>query len=247
MTRESAFFEARLRVLSDEERDGGIGTLGEKTLHRIVKCTLEPDATKHEIKVARSVADIKNESGILEVQTRSLYRLVPKLKRFLAESKVTVVYPIARVRTVRWIDRETGEITPPRKSPKKGSAKDALRELSGLCELIGHPSLAVLLLYLDVEDYRSLDGWGRGGKRGSTRAERIPLAYVREDRLSTDADYIRLFLPPPFDDRPFTVKEYAKGMKLKEKDAYLGIRLLTARGVLSQVGKNGRAYLYQKL
>ena len=134
---------------------------------------------------------------------------------------------------------------PPRKSPKKGGAKDALRELSGLSELICHPRLSVLLMYLDVEDYRSLDGWGRGGKRGSSRAERIPTAYVGEDLLICDGDYIRLFLPPPFDTAPFTVKEYAKKMKLKEKDAYLGIRLLMARGVLSHVGTNGRAYLYQ--
>lgn len=245
MTREESFIEARLRVMCDREQDAGIGTLGEKTLHRIVKCMLQPDASCHEVKLCGAFVDVLTEEGVIEVQTRDLYRLVPKLKRLLPDHRVTVVHPIPRSKTVRWIDPKTGEFTAPRKSPKKGSVSDALRELYGIREMLTHENLVVMLLFFDVEDYRTLDGWSRDRKRGSTRAERIPLAYRGEEWLVNDADYKRLYLPPELWHAPFTVKEYAALMHLKERYAYYAISILMARGILAHVGKNGRAFLYQ--
>ena len=119
MTREQSFIEARLVVMCDRKKDAGIGTLGEKTLHRIVKQMLEPDASRHEVKLCGAVVDILGQDGVIEVQTRDLYRLLPKLRRILPEHRVTVVYPIPATKTVRWIDPKTGECTPARKSPKK--------------------------------------------------------------------------------------------------------------------------------
>lgn len=246
MTWEGRFIEARLRVMCDRERDGGIGTLGEKTLHRIVKTMMEPDAARHEVKLCGSVVDILSKDDIvIEVQTRDLYRLLPKLRRLLESYRVIVVHPIAKTKTLRWIDPKTGEITPARKSPKSGAPRDAVRELYGMREVIAHENLTVQLLFVDVEEYRTLDGWSRDRKRGSTRAERIPVAYRSHETLSSDEDYVRLYLPPNVGDQPFTVAEYAKRMKMKERYAYYAICLLVKRGILVHNGNRGRAFLYE--
>ena len=77
-----------------EGAEMGIGTYGEKLLHRTLKYYFEPNSDFHEVAFNGSVADIKNGEGIIEIQTRSFEKLVPKLERFLCCSHVTVVYPI---------------------------------------------------------------------------------------------------------------------------------------------------------
>lgn len=57
--------------------------------------------------MGRYFADIRNEDGIIEIQTRALYRLKPKLDAFLPLDAVTVVYPIAAVKRLSWLDPKT--------------------------------------------------------------------------------------------------------------------------------------------
>ena len=126
---EQSFAAALGEVVGAERERNGIGTLSEKTLHAVLKRCFEPDKDAREIKIGRYIADIVGENGIIEIQTRSLDRLRPKLGAFLECAPVTVVYPIARVKRLCWVDTETGETTKPRKSPKTGSAYDAFPEL----------------------------------------------------------------------------------------------------------------------
>ena len=56
------------------------------------------------------------------------------------------------------------------------------------------------------------DGWGRDGKRGSNRYERIPTALCGRVDLRTPADYAAYFLPQEptaFPDGYFTAAGYA--------------------------------------
>ena len=113
------FLAACDRIIHTEHIENGIGTLSEKTVHSVLKNYLEPDTTYHEIKTGRYVADIRTPDGIYEIQTRQFNKLRNKLEAFLPEYSVTVVYPIPHIKYLRWIDGQTGEITPARKSPKK--------------------------------------------------------------------------------------------------------------------------------
>ena len=76
----------------DEKK--GIGTLGEKTLHHTLKNYFEPNKEKQEVRIKTYYADIYNEKGIIEIQTQQFYRLRGKLKVFLKEYPVTLVYPV---------------------------------------------------------------------------------------------------------------------------------------------------------
>ena len=127
VTDHSRFLAARSAVLSESVAWDGIGTLSEKSLHKMLKLYIEPNIENHEVTYMGSIVDIKNADGIFEVQTRAYERLCPKLRRILPTSPVTVVCPLAAEKYTRWLDRTTGEMTERRKSPKRENAFDAFR------------------------------------------------------------------------------------------------------------------------
>lgn len=240
----AAFLRAQAAVLGAGIDREGIGTLSERALHHILKLAIEPNEALHEQKLYGSVADILNENGITEIQTRAFERLVPKLSKFLPTHRVQVVYPIARQKRLHWIDPETREISEPRKSPKRGKASDAFFELYKLRAFLGHENLSVLLVFLDVEEYKYQNGYGREKKRGAARIERIPTAFCEQLLLSSREDY-RVFLPEGLA-REFTAKQYAKAIGQKPRYAYLGLRILKdCFGLVSHVRTEGREYIYK--
>lgn len=239
---EQKFTAARTAALMENTSCAGIGTLSEKVLHKILKLYIEPNEENHEVKYLGSVADIKNESGIVEIQTRNYDKLVPKLLKFLDGDAVTVVCPLAAEKTQRWLNSETGEITAPRKSPKKENVFDAMKLLYGIRSVIPHPRLTVRVMYLSVEDFRYLNGWDKTGKRGSTRMERIPNRILSEQTLATAADFAAALpasLPPEF-----TVPDLARAIKRTPRFTFYVAKLLLSVGAITECGTRGRARTY---
>ena len=230
---------------------GGIGTLGEKTLHAVLKDFLEPDPEAHEIRVGPYVADIVGEGGVTEIQTGNFERLRPKLTAFLEVSQVTVAYPLTHLKWLLWVDPASGEMSPRRKSPRAGNFPDALWELEKLRALLPHPNLRLSLLLVDLEEYRLRDGWSADQKRGSHRYERIPLALAGRLDLRTPEDWRSpearaAFFPTNLPD-PFTSKDYAKAARLNIHAAQTALRVLSAMGAAEREGKRGNLYLYRTL
>lgn len=231
------------KVTEDRERLS-IGTLGEKTLHAVLKHYYEPDASRHEQRIGRFVADIVKTDEIIEIQTRAFDRLRKKLPVFLSYSDVTVIYPVAATKWLVWLDPETGETTKRRRSPKIASPQDIFYELYKLRPLLEHPGLHFKVLMLELEEYRLLDGWNKSKKRGSTRFERIPLSVIGEFRLDSQEDYDRLVpdsLPPQF-----TSSDYARATGMSHKNAGTALLLLHSIGRLLRVGKKGNAFIYER-
>lgn len=226
------------------QKAGGIGTLGEKTLHAALKHYLCPQEDCQEQKVGRFVADILQGEEIIEIQTRNFSALNKKLPALLEHHKVTVVHPIPAQKWLYWLDPETGECSTGRKSPKQGSWLDGCYELCKVTGLLLHPGLSYRLLLMDMEEYRQLDGWGKEKKRGATRYERIPLRLQQELWLQSPEDFAQM-LPQGLEE-PFTVKALAKEGKISPALAAKAVRVLTKAGAICQVGKAGRAYLYER-
>ena len=243
VTDDVRFQSARAAVLSEGVTWEGIGALSEKSLHKILKLYIEPDAANHEVGYMGSVVDIKNSEGIFEVQTRAYDRLLPKLKRILPTSHVTVVCPLAAEKYMRWLDQQSGEMSERRRSPKRESVYDAFRMLFGIREVITHPNLTVRLVYLQVEDFRALDGWDKTRKRGSNRIERIPTRIICQEELNGVEDYITRL--PEALEREFTAPELARAIKRTSRYTFYVLKLLVAAGAVSEVGKRGRATLYK--
>ena len=227
---------------------GGIGTLGEKTLHAELKRLFEPDTAAHEIRVGPYIADIVGEQGIIEIQTGSFQSLRKKLAAFLEVAPVTVVYPLTHFKWLLWVNPEDGGVTSRRKSPRVGNYPDAMFELYKIMPLLTHPNLRLCLLLVDLEEYRLRDGWSKDKKKGSHRYERIPLALADRLDLRSPEDWRSpeaqaAFFPESLPN-PFTSKDYAKAARLSLNAAQTALRLLAHMGAAERQGKRGNLYLY---
>lgn len=244
-TRAEAFRLAAEEIyLAPRPADGGIGTLGERRLHAVIKHFLSPDPATQERRVGRYCADILSDTCITEVQTRRMDRLVDKLRAFLPTYEVTIVYPIARYKQLSWVDPASGEISPARRSPIHGCVQDALYELFYLREFLLHPRFHVHVMLFDMQEYRLLTGYGKQRKIRAPRAERLPRALVAEYTLDTPSDYARL-IPDALPDS-FTAAEYAAAVGISPAARSRAMKVLTDVGALQMCGRRGRAFLYTR-
>lgn len=259
---------------SDRPAEGlsGIGTYKEKRLHALLKQFYAPDEARFEVRLSdemltsqyaeltdaatrrardRYVADIMTDEGdIIEIQTGGFYPLVKKLHFYLCatQCRVTLVHPIAAVKHLRWMDPETGEISPPHKSPKRGRAKDVAKELYWILPYLAEERFRLVLPLIEVEEIRLQNGWGNGGKRGSERYDRFAMALCDEIIFASPEDYAAVFLPPPdVLPAPFTAAEYAKATGIRGKTTYSMLRMLSELRFIAPSEKRGRASTWVRI
>lgn len=239
------FEQAKEKIIGKDRQRLQIGTLSEKTVHAVVKNYYEPDEDKQEIPIAGLYADIFTGNEIIEIQTRSFDQVRKKLDRFLPKYPVTVVLPIPDTKWLIWIDEETGELSAPRKSPKKGSEYAAFRELYKIKPYLKEEGLCIVLLFMDMEEYRLLNGWSRDKKKGSSRYDRIPLRITREICLREKKDYAALI--PDSLTGEFTSPEFAKAAKISKAQANQVLNILFYLEAVDRIGKRGNAFVYEKV
>lgn len=240
---EKRFEHAKNKVIGINRQRQGIGTLSEKTVHAVLKNYYAPDTDMHEIPIDNFVADIYTGTEIIEIQTRSFNTMRRKLTAFLPEYPVTIVYPIPHIKWLSWIDEETGEASPKRKSPKKGNPYQAFIELYKIRPFLKDANLKFRFALIDMEEYRLLNGWSKDKKKGSDRYDRIPLAFVEEVCIDCREDYMQFI---PYDvPEEFTAKDFAKHAKIPVHLAQTVLLILFDLKIVERIGKDGRSYLYR--
>ena len=240
------FNEACTRMREGDLPTQSIGVLKEKPLHATLKWWLDDNPAHHEIPLPEGkVADIYDGVTVTEVQTGSFSPLRKKLETLLDTYPVTVVHPVVRRKYLSWINSETGEITPARKSPRVGSFADGGKQLIYLLPLLSHPNLTIRLVLIDAEEQRLADGWGNEGKRGSHRAVLIPLTLEDTLTLRCPADYAAL-IPAALPER-FTAQQFGKAAKMQGRNLHGTLKVLLDRGVITRTDKEGNAWIYEKV
>lgn len=237
------FEHARNKIIGIQRERHGIGTLAEKTVHAVLKHYYAPEEAMHEIPIASYVADIYTGAEIIEIQTRHFDKLRDKLAAFLPLYPVTLVHPIPYQKWLIWIDEESGECTKKRKSPKTGTVYDAFKELYKIKPYLQHENLHLKFVFLDMEEYRLLNGWSSDKKKGSTRYDRIPTALVEEVDIDRVEDYMQL-IPYTLSEQ-FTAADFAKETKITVDKARVVVHLLHEMNLIERIGKSGRSYLYE--
>lgn len=238
------FEEARQFVFRKMTSAGGIGTLGEKSIHAVLKYYYAPDDRYHEQKVGNYVADILVDGEIIEIQTRNFNTLRDKLRAFLAEHEVTIVYPLPYIKWLSWVDPETGEVSQKRKSPKRGSIYDIMRELYRIKTFLPDPHLHFAVCMINVEETRILNGWSKDKKKGSEREDGIPIQIHDDVRFDIAGGYEQ-FLPDTLPEQ-FTSSDFRIHAGVNMGTANLTLNILTYVGIVERIGKDGRAYLYER-
>lgn len=243
------FVAARDKIitLGPRERDS-IGVQKEKTVHAILKNTIEPEELYQEVPVGGYIADICKENDIYEIQTANWGNLRGKLSAFLPEYHVTCVLPIPHIKWTIWIDPETGELLEKNKGTMRGTWYSAFRELYRIRPFLSDPQLSIRLYLLDMEEYRVKDGYGKDGKRGSHRYDRIPLSIHDILQLDTPSDYAQLI--PESLPEEFTARDFQDAVKIHRKSVSFStiLRMLSELGLVEKCGlTQRRAFVWRRL
>lgn len=232
------------KIINKEREQNGIGTLGEKTLHAVLKNYYEPFSDNHEIKIGGYIADIVGENGVIEIQTRQFNKLLKKLEAFLEYCDVTVVYPIPAVKYLRWLDLDTGELSERRKSPHKGSIYEVFPELYKIKFTLDNPRFHLCLCMLEVDEIRFLNGWSKDKKKGSSRCDRIPVNILDEIYINNNAEFAKLI--PENLPKEFNSADFAKACRINRSNAQTGLNVLTYTETVKRIGKSANTIIYSK-
>lgn len=235
-------FNYCIEKYQDIKTSYNIGTYKEKTLHKIIKNYYCDDPSFQEIKFSGCVCDILRDKEIIEVQTRNLNKLRVKLDRFPNDYNVKIIYPIPYIKYLNWIDPETFEVKDQRKSPKKGSIYDAFKELYKIKMYLDRPNIKIVLLLINAEEFRNLNGWSANKKKGSVRADMIPTELVDEIEIND----FRIFIPEELDDE-FTSNDYRKAIKRNISIARIGLNILCYLNIIKIDHKEGRLNVYKRV
>ncbi len=241
MIDQELFEQALRKVLAQPKGTGGIGTLGEKSLHAVLKAYYEPYTDNHEILLGNYVADIVGENGVIEIQSRQFEKLRGKLHAFLPLCPVTVVYPISAIKWLTSVDPVTGERISRRRSPKQGSLWLLFQELYQIKPFLPHPGLTIRAVLLETEETRLP---ARKPSRGKTRKlDLVPLRLIEEYDLREPPDYAKLLPALP---EPFTSRELAAAEKISLSLAQTSLNVMYTLGCVERCGKDGNRYLYRR-
>ena len=241
---ERKFEEAIEKAVGTKRERRGIGTLAEKSVHAVLKNYFSPDKRCQEIPLAGYVADIYTGEEIIEIQTRQFNRMRDKLDAFLPICPVTIVYPVTAKKILVWIDPETGEEAERRKSPMKASIYDIFEELYKIKSFLTNPRLRIKMIFLELEEYKLLDGYGKDKKKRASKYDRIPLKMVSEMEIECMEDYMQ-FVPFDLLEESFTAKKFASKAKIHPQMAGIAVHILKYVGILEREGKQGNAIVYR--
>ncbi len=236
------FQQARDFVMQNRRRSG-IGTLGEKTIHAVLKRYYEPYGDNHEVLLGGFVADAVGENGVYEIQTRQFEKLRPKLQAFLPVCRLTVVYPVVVRKRLNWIDPQTGEVVQQGRWFRCGTVYSFFSELYRIRAFLNDQNLSFRVVELTAEEYRLLNGYGAQKKNHAEKYDRIPDSLEREWKLERTED-LQAFLPQGLP-RTFDSSAFARTAGISRSLAQLTLLVLTETGIVKRTGKKGNAYLYE--
>jgi hypothetical protein len=231
-----------------------IGTLAEKSLHAQLKQLyarpgdlLEYALDGYVIDIARPAAPEDRPAGLthrcIEIQTRNLAQMKPKLRVLLERRPVHVVVPIAQQCTIARMDA-AGAILSRRRSPKRGTIYHIFQELVSLPALIRHPHFSLEVLLIHEEQIWRDDGQGSWRRRRWSIYDRRLLTTAGTIPFTTVADFVALLpaaLPATFDTRGLAAA-IGQSHSLAQKMVYC----LRHMDVLEVVGKQGNARMYAR-
>ncbi len=239
----AAFSDLRRSVLSDPHLRDGIGTYKEKKLHLILKEYFVRSAENREVPFRGFVCDGKEGDVITEVMTGSLSGMGEKLKAFLPDHRVNIIFPLIAEKTLVWIDPETGDSTKGRISPRRDGISRLLSETVYILDWLSSPNLTLTAVSLRAEEFRLLNGRGKEKKIGAEKLDRVPSEILSVTEYYPRED-MALLLPEGLPDR-FTRNDVAGATGFSGRRLSGVVKALVATGVISDAGLGNRPRYYE--
>ncbi len=235
-------FKQAILLSNNEEINKTIGIQKEKILHKIIKYYLTDNPNNHEIKIGRMYADVVIDNHIFEIQTQHFNALRNKLEKFLQTNKVTIVYPTFRNKIIHSIT-EQGEYIKTTKSPKKGTPLQLFVELYKISSYLNHPNLSFKILYLDIDEYRTIVPKKHYRSQGYIKYQQIPTELINEYNLEKKEDYINLLKEFNIENE-FTAIQFSKKTKISYNKSTAAIRSLATLKIIENNEKKGHTKVW---
>ncbi|MCR4735828.1 MAG: hypothetical protein K5829_12585 [Treponema sp.] len=234
-------------------------TMNESHLHKTLKLLYsEESGGQCEVEKNGFVYDIfSEEKGIIEIQTKNLAKLLPKIMDALERNiKIKLVHPIP-IETRILLKDSSGRQISNRKSPKKESIYSIFRELTGLYPILLNPkfTLEVLEVRMTEERIRTEEAVQSKNKRRRFRKNWLKTGKRLEEILESHQfkskdDYLKLLpqsLPNDFSAK--ILSEELINNKLVQKSkalniAYLIVWVFTKMGLIEIKGKKNKSRIY---
>lgn len=232
--------------MSLQEETTGIGLLNEKPLHAALKewvaAQCAANSAAFEVHVDGYVIDVVDGDQLLEIQTGSCAPLKAKLRALVADHPTRLIIPIAREKWLVKLPKEAGGKRQRRKSPKRGRVEELFRELVSFPDLLCHDNFSLEVLLIQEEEVRRFDPSRRWRRRKWLTEERRLLAVLDRQRFTSPQELMTLItrpLPPQF-----TTADLAAAMDVPRYLAQKAAFCLRHMNAITQIGKQGNAYLY---
>ena len=226
--------------------NSGINLYSELSLHDQVKRFLAEPGDRIEVAVAGRVVDLLRADGqIVEVQTRNLRALLPKVHALSAAGlRVRVVHPIPELLHIQRRDPDSGQVVSTRKSPKRGDIWSVFDELVRAPELIGLSGVTVEALIVRATEVRVRDGRGSWRRRGDRTEDRMLDGIVGGVSWGTRKEW-RSIIPADLS-QPWDSETLGKALGITPARARKVLYCLARAGLISETGRTGRRKLYRE-
>lgn len=224
-----------------------IGTLNEKSIHRLLKDCIEPDKLCQEVRLCGYVCDILNSNGIIEIQSKDFSKLRCKLFSYITETDydITIIYPLNTIKYINWIDKNTGKLIERRKSSTVDRDIKVFEELYKIQDFLTESRVRIICCRLKTEEYKYLDGYGINNKNGATKIDKVPIEITSKLTLDCKTyEGYKQFVNIQGLSKEFTSKDFRAIHKCKIKTARIALLVLYNLGIVKRVGKQGNAILY---
>ncbi|MCR4953585.1 MAG: hypothetical protein K6A43_05865 [Treponema sp.] len=236
-------------------------TMNESHLHKTLKL-LYSQQTEGQTEVEKNgyIYDIFSpEEGIIEIQTKNLAKLLPKILDALERGiKIKLVHPVPVERKILLTDSEGNKISY-RKSPKKENIYSIFRELTGIYPVLLNPNFTLEVLEVKITEERVRTTEPVQSRNGRRRFRRNWLKTGKKldeifetKQFRTANDYLAL-LPPNLPQK-FSAKMLAEELKTQKlvqpgaasNNAHLMIWVFNKMELIECVGTKNRSRIYRK-
>ena len=218
-----------------------IGLLNEKPLHASLKKWCAQPGDQFETAVDGFVIDIVRDDLLVEIQTGNFASIKSKLTNLVRSHQVRLIYPIAHEKWIVKLAKEAGAGDTRRKSPLRGRVEDLFWEMVSFPQLLSNPNFSLEVLMIREEEARRYEGKRKWRRRGWVTDERRLLDVVGQRFFAEPAGWLAL-LPEVLE--TFTARELAEAIGISEELAQKMAYCLRKGGVITLIGRRGRANLY---
>jgi len=198
-------------------------TLNESSLHKTLKQLYAYKYNgKTEVENFGHIYDIVTENNeIIEIQTRNLKQLLPKITDTLNKNlKITVVHPVIKSKFIITQDA-AGNIISKTKSPIKENQYDIFKELTGIYSILLHKNFILEIIEISVTEIRTKQNSPVQSKNNMRRYKKDWIKtnkklneIISTNQYKTREDYIS-FLPESLP-LEFNSKDLSETLKLKK-------------------------------